>query len=124
MKLQDIIDRMEKEFEEIKQMIGIKKMPSCDIIERENELNILIDLPGFSKKDVELEIGEDYIKVRASRKKREGRYIISERSYSFYRSISLPYKVDADNARAKMKNGILEITIPIKKKAGKKIKIE
>ena len=124
MKLQDIIERMEKEFEEIKQMIGIKKMPSCDIIEKEDELDILIDLPDFSKKDVELEIGEDYVRVKASRKKREGRYVISERSYSFYRSISLPYKVDADNAKAKMKNGILEITLPIKRKSGKKIKIE
>ncbi|MCD6572625.1 MAG: Hsp20 family protein [Thermoplasmata archaeon] len=72
MKLQDIIERMEKEFEEIKQMIGIKKMPSCDIIEKEDELDVLIDLPGFSKKDVELEIGEDYVRVKASRKKREG----------------------------------------------------
>ncbi len=125
MKLQDIIDRMEKEFEEMKQIMGIKRMPSYDIIEKEKELLIIIDLPGFSKKDVELEIGEDYVKVRASRERRkEGKYIVSERSYSFYRSISLPYKVDVDNAKAKMKNGVLEITLPIKRKAGKKIKIE
>ena len=125
MKLQDIIDRMEKEFEEMKQMLGMRRLPSYDIIERENELEVIIDLPGFSKRDVELEIGEDYVKVKASReKKKEGKYVVSERSYSFYRVISLPYNVDVNNAKAKMKNGVLEIILPIKRKAGRKIKIE
>jgi len=124
MKLQDIIERMEKEFEDIKQMIGMKRLPSYDMIERENEIEILIDLPGFTKKDVYLELGEDYIKVRAERKKREGRYIVNERALSFYRNIHIPYRIDAEKAKAKMRNGVLEILVPIVRKAGKKIKIE
>ena len=124
MKLQDILERIDREVEEIKQMIGMKKLPSHDIIEKENELVVLIDLPGFSKKDVELEVGDDYIKVKANRKKMDGKYIVNERSYSFYRNIPLPYKIDVNNAKAKMRNGILEITLPIKRKAGKKIKVE
>ena len=124
MKLQDILDRMEKQFEDIKQMLGMKRMPSYDLIERENEIDILIDLPGFSKKDIDVEIGEDYIKVKANKKKRDGKYIINERSYSLYRSISIPYKINVEKAKAKMENGVLEITIPIERKEGKKIKIE
>ena len=34
------------------------------------------------------------------------------------------YEIDANNAKAKMKNGVLEITLPIKRKHGKKIKVE
>jgi len=124
MRLQDLLERIDREFEEIKQMIGVKKIPLHDIVERENELHVLIDLPGFSKKDVDVEVGDDYIKIKANKKRMEGKYIVNERSYSFYRHISLPYEIDANNAKAKMKNGVLEIILPIKRKHGKKIKVE
>jgi len=124
MKLQDILDRIEKEFEEVKQIMGVRRMPFCDMVEKDNEIIILIDMPGFSKKDVDVEIGEDYVRVKASKKKKEGKYIVNERCYSFYRSIQLPYKIDVESAKARMKNGVLEITATIRRKAGRKIKIE
>ena len=48
----------------------------------------------------------------------EGDYYRSERSYGYFdRTIALPQGIDADNAKAKFKKGVLKVTIPKKPEA-------
>ncbi len=126
MKPSEILEKIGNEIEELKYMLmKPKRLPLYDLIERKNEIIILIDLPGFSKRDVEIEVGDSYIDIKAERKeKKEGKYLNKERNESLYRHIEIPYKLDSNNARARMKNGVLEISIPIEKQKGKKIEIE
>ncbi|KAA0010609.1 MAG: Hsp20/alpha crystallin family protein [Thermoplasmata archaeon] len=129
MKPFDILNRMEKEFEELRRAFGIamaRRKPYCDVIERENEIILLIDLPGFSKKDVEIEVGEGYVRVKAERKEEEkGEYVIKERMKSFYRRIELPGEIKIDETKAKLRNGVLEIILPKKEgKKGRKIRVD
>lgn len=119
-------DRIERELEELRRIFGFpRRKPACDIIEREREIVILVDLPGFSKDEIDVEIGENYVKIRAEEKeKREERYVVKERMRNFYRYIELPYKIKNEEAKAKLKNGVLEIILPKEEKVGKKIKVE
>jgi HSP20 family protein len=90
--------------------------PQVETFAREGELVIRADLPGMSKDDVNVEVTDDAITISGERRneneeKREGFYR-SERSYgSFYRQIPLPEGVNADDANATFRNGVLEITM-------------
>lgn len=119
-------DRIERELEELRRIFGFpRRKPACDIIEREREIVILVDLPGFSKDEIDVEIGENYVKIRAEEKEqKEERYVVKERMRNFYRYIELPYKIKNEEAKAKLKNGVLEIILPKEEKVGKKIKVE
>ena len=80
----------------------------------EDGLVFNIELAGKSKEDVKI-LKEDYsiaIKVE------ENKYRIT------YEDYLLRSKYDFDNAKAKMKNGLLTITVPPIKRAEKQIEIE
>jgi HSP20 family protein len=120
---------MEREMEELRKAIGLSMMrrrPACDIIDEDDKIILFVDLPGFSKNDIDVEIGENYVKIKAEEKKEEKRrYLVKERMRSFYRYIELPASIKENEAKAKFRNGVLEITLPKKEgKKGKKIKIE
>ena len=90
--------------------------PQVEVFEREGQLVLRADLPGLTKEDVKVEVTNEAINISGERKseheeKREG-YYRSERSYgSFYRSIPLLEGVNAEDANATFRNGVLEITM-------------
>jgi HSP20 family protein len=91
--------------------------PDVEVFHRNDELVVRADLPGLNKDDVKVDVTENGITIQGERKReheeeREGRYR-SERSYgSFYRMIPLPDGAITDQAKAKFKDGVLEITMP------------
>jgi HSP20 family protein len=105
--------------------------PQVEVFERENQLVVRADLPGLNKEDVKVEVTDDAITISGERKreheeKGEGFYR-SERSYgSFYRSIPLPEGVNADEADATFRNGVLEITMraPQRQTRGRSLEIK
>ena len=93
--------------------------PQVEVFERGGELCVRADLPGMTKDDVEVDIADNALVIRGERRsereeEEEGEgFYRSERSYgSFYRTIPLPEGVDAKNAEATFRNGVLEITMP------------
>lgn len=90
----------------------------CDIYEENNEYHIDIDIPGFDKKDISIEVKDGYLNVKASKEKdekEEGKnYIRRERSYGVYQRSFALGDLDVDNIDAKFNNGILSIVIPKK----------
>lgn len=105
--------------------------PQVEIFEREGQLVVRADLPGMTKDDVNVEVTGDAIAISGERKseheeKGEGFYR-SERSYgSFYRSIPLPEGINADDANATFKDGVLEITMqaPQRQTRGRRLEIK
>ena len=91
--------------------------PQIEVHERDGKFIVRADLPGLSKEDVKVDINDDVLTIRGERKQeheenREGFYR-SERSYgSFFRSIPLPEGVNAEEAQASFRDGVLEITMP------------
>jgi HSP20 family protein len=104
-------------------------IPSIDIEDQGKNYRLAVDLPGFKKEDVDIEVEEDSIIINAKRSKseedRDKSYIRQERSsQTFYRKIHLPEAVRTDQASANLNNGILDISLPKKTpKETKKITI-
>ncbi len=88
----------------------------CDIYEEDGMYHVEMDIPGYDKKDINIEVKDGYLTVAASKEKEEEseskNYIRRERTYgSFSRSFALG-DVDVDKIDAKFENGILDIVIP------------
>lgn len=99
------------------------RVPKVDVIDRVDEVVVKAELPGVTKDNLEVTLSEDMFTLRASAhaetKEEQGQYFFREMSRGeFSRSLRLPCAVDADNAKASFKDGILEVTIP--KAAGSK----
>ncbi len=105
--------------------------PQVEVFEREGQLVVRADLPGLTKDEVKVEVTDNAINISGERKaeheeRGEGFYR-SERSYgSFYRQIPLPEGVNADDANATFKNGVLEITMqaPQRQQRGRQLEIK
>ena len=104
------------------------RSPLTDLEETDKEVIAKFEMPGVDKKDIQLNITEDKIEVKVEKKQeakveKKGFYR-EERSYrGFYRAMALPSNVIPEKAKAKYKDGVLEVTIP-KTEAKKKNKIE
>jgi HSP20 family protein len=106
------------------------KMPRVDVIERDDEVIVKAELPGVDKKNLDVSVTETAVTIKGSssheEKEEKGDYYRSEISRGSYsRTLSLPSDVEADKAKAKFKDGVLELTLPKMKKAKRHaIKVE
>lgn len=104
-------------------------MPSVNLYETDNAVVAEFSLPGMQAKDIEIELENDVLTVRGESKQEQeekGRHYyrreFSQRRFS--RSLTLPVEVQADKAKAEMKNGVLQVTIPKAESAKrKKVKV-
>jgi HSP20 family protein len=74
------------------------------------------ELPGLSMDDVELYAHENELTITGQRKLAEvadGGYHRRERAAGkFSRTVTLPWRFDADKVRARLTNGVLTVTLP------------
>ena len=90
--------------------------PAIEAFQRGNEFIVRADVPGLTKDDITVEVGEDALTIQGERKydreeEREGVYR-SERAYgSFYRVVPLPEGAVADSAKANFADGVLEVVV-------------
>ncbi len=92
-------------------------VPVFDARESEDEFILTADLPGITKKEIDINMSENVLTVsgeRKSEKKNENHnWYFSEIQYgSFSRSFNLPENVNEEKIAAKFKNGVLTLTIP------------
>ncbi|MGC8572926.1 MAG: archaeal heat shock protein Hsp20 [Caldisphaera sp.] len=89
--------------------------PMVDVIDHNDEIWIVADLPGVAKENIKVNATEDKIYIKATG---------DMRKYS--KEVELPSKIDPDSVKATYKNGVLEIKVKKKKEEpkGKEIKIE
>lgn len=98
--------------------------PRMDVIDLDKELKVRAELPGVKKDDLELILTEDSLRLRARTESKEVKkdqsfYRCETHQGSFERYINLPVEVDSEHAKAKLEDGILEVTLP-KRKAAKR----
>jgi HSP20 family protein len=94
-----------------------------DIDDRENEIVVRADAPGFEPEDFNVEIVGDSLVLRAEHKEEgNGR---SYRHGRLYRRVTLPHGVEADKIEARYHNGVLEVHVPKGEEAkGKRIEVK
>lgn len=100
--------------------IKTMQMPTTDVYtsKDDKELHVEAHLPNFNQKDIQIHVEKGNLVIRAERheqeKDKDKKYIVRESSSSFYRSIRLPEAADEDSIKAKMKNGVLTVTVAFK----------
>jgi HSP20 family protein len=88
-----------------------------DMFEDGNDLVVKADLPGVSRKGLDISIENDILTIKADKseetERKESSYYYHERDYGhFERCMTLPSRVDAEKVTANLKNGVLEIRMP------------
>ncbi len=95
---------------------GARTTP-IDLAEYDDELVIVVDLPGFDSEDIDVTLEGDRLTIAAIQEdeidESNGAYIHRERrSSSVRRTVTLPVEVQEDTASATYTNGVLTVTLP------------
>lgn len=91
-----------------------------DVTDEGDHYLLEADLPGFEKKDIQLEISGDTLTVRALRhskveeKDNKDKLVRIERSYGSYSRQFNISGVEAERIKARYDNGVLKLTLPKK----------
>ena len=109
-------------------------VPRAEIHQTDDSLIVSFELPGVPKDAVEVEATEEGLTVRGERKRPEqpcpeGGVCASEFVYGpFERTVAWPVPVKYEEAKAKMVDGILRVTVPLAEEAkapeARKVEIE
>jgi HSP20 family molecular chaperone IbpA len=95
-------------------------MPAIDMVEDGNDLVVMIDLPGFAKKDINLKITGNLLAINAKRDLVEavGTVHYRHRPTRINKSIVLPISAKEEDklvGKATYENGVVTLRIPIPK---------
>ena len=102
------------------------RMMKTDIREKDDNYEVSIDLPGFKKEDITVELNDGYITINASKnldrdEGKKGKLSRQERyAGSMTRSFYVGENVEKGDIEANYRHGVLNLTIP-KKAIEKKI---
>jgi HSP20 family molecular chaperone IbpA len=93
-------------------------MPAIDMVEDGNDLAIIIDLPGFDKKDINLRIVSNVLSIMAKREQAEilGTVYYRHRPLKIDKKVLLPISVKEEEkvvGKATYENGVVTLRVPI-----------
>lgn len=97
--------------------LAAPRAPRVDLIERDNEFVLRAEIPGISRDELDVSISDNRVTIKGEHKSTEeeesGEFYRSEIAQSsFARTLTLPGDIDADNASASFKDGMLELVLP------------
>jgi HSP20 family protein len=82
-----------------------EREPLVDVIEDEETIQVVAEVPGVEKEDIRLEVSADSMNIK-----------VDSEPYKYAKTLDLPAEVDRYSAKAKYRNGVLEVTIQKKEK--------
>lgn len=92
-------------------------IPTTDVYTKGNQLTVEAHLPNFEEKDINVQVENGTLTISAERHEKDDdkdkTYVVRESSSSFYRSISLPERANAEKIEAHLDNGILKVSVPL-----------
>jgi len=74
--------------------------PLLDVLEKEDEVIVVVELPGLTKQDVKLQASENKLTISVDRPQKRYR-----------RELDLPAEVDSRTIKTSYKNGVLEVRL-------------
>ena len=96
-----------------------KNLMKTDIRETDTSYELDIDLPGFKKDEVSIDLKDGYLTISAAKgldkdaEDKKGKYIRQERyAGACSRSFYVGWDVEPDEISAKFESGILQISVP------------
>ncbi|MFN3804875.1 MAG: archaeal heat shock protein Hsp20 [Pyrobaculum sp.] len=113
-----------REFGNIRRRPDVEKIevvdeidPLTDIVEEDDKIKVVIDLPGVDKEDIKIYVSEDGRTLTVDARGKERKY---------HKEIRLPAAVSPDKTKATYKNGVLSVELEKseKRKRGFEIKVD
>jgi len=99
-----------------KPQISAEREPLSDVNVTDNEVKVVLEMPGIKKEDIKINAYDGAVEVIADNTQRK-----------YHKTIDLPGDIDIETARSTYNNGILEVTFDKKRQTrpkGKEIKID
>lgn len=107
---------------------GLPWNPDVEVCEQDDHVRVCIDVPGIDESHLQVEIDESGLTLRGERQDERGTDPGRRRSElhygAFTRRIPLPDGVDADGARAILRNGVLEVRIPLHRREPRRVPVQ
>ena len=148
--IDDLLERMGREFEELGGTLDAPGTPpslpgardlAVDVIEDDETITVVADLPGFDDDDIDVELHDDALSISATREAETSvsvgdespgrgssddpadgadvRYHRQERrTSSTSRRVPIPAPVERDGATASYDGGVLTVTLPKRSETG------
>lgn len=114
-------------FDDFESPKKLDKMMKCDIYEEDNNYVIEMDVPGFKKEDINMELDDGYLKISAEKKsdseEKDGKKYVRRERHCYSKCERQFYvgNIKDEDIKAKFKDGILKISVP-KEEEKKEIK--
>lgn len=96
-----------------------KNMMKTDVKETENGYQVAVEMPGFNKDEISVELDKGYLTLTASRnlnqdeQDEDGKYIRRERyAGTMQRSFYVGENVQQEDIKARYENGVLTLEVP------------
>lgn len=92
--------------------------PALNLEEDEKEVHISLEVPGMEEKDIDITFESDRIIIQGEKRFERSSDSDAPRRYyessfgAFTRVVPLQSEIDDDNASARLKDGVLRITLP------------
>lgn len=111
--------RWPKEFE---RFFETEFVPEMEVFEKNNLFTVRLDAPGLKKEELTVHVADGVLTVEGERKheteEEKNHWYRRERTYGrFCRTVPLPEGVNAKEVKATFKNGVLEVTAPVRASA-------
>ena len=78
-----------------------EREPLVDIVDMDNEIHVVAELPGVEKTDIKLHGTDDSLTISVDTPQKK-----------YYKDVALPAKVKVEEAKSTYKNGVLEVVLP------------
>jgi HSP20 family protein len=78
-----------------------EREPLVDIVETNEDVHVVVELPGVEKSEIKLHGTEDSLTIS-----------VDTPQYKYFKEVALPVKVRVKEANSSYKNGVLEVVLP------------
>lgn len=104
-----------------RQVARVPRVAAMDVVRRENEVEISVEVPGFSAEEVDVTVERNVLTVTArqtdSGDASEGAPRADRRRRTLRRQVVLSEVLDGSRVEANLENGLLTLTVPVAEKA-------
>ena len=101
---------------------GFDSVMKTDIHEKDGYYTLDVEVPGYKKEDISMDLSNGYLTIKASHstneeeKNAKGNLVRSERHFgSCSRSFYVGENIKSQDVKAKFENGMLEVKLPSSK---------
>jgi HSP20 family protein len=113
------LDSMERRMRRMLDEVGFTPvlLPAADVYETNDEYVVELEVPGFERQELGIEVSDHQLTVKGERKEakeqKEKAFRLRERiEREFERRFELPPEADTEHVEAKFVRGVLEVHAP------------